>query len=173
MINKKNLPLYIALAVPVLMIFLVAGFIYLPSLGKKPAHNFVYASGRGAYYYGYSQGGYQVVNGRLIYEPPAIPYNSSINDDIHFYIYDVASNQSREVSVSDAQSYKLDSSIASSDGYVVERGNSGGGGGLLFGGVPGDYNSWFIKGHNHSTKLNLKLTGGDYYSNFRFLGWIE
>jgi hypothetical protein len=171
MINKKNLPLYFALAVPVLMIILVAAFIYLPGIGKKPAHNFLYMTGNYVYDYGNGQG-YQISGGHLVYSPPVANYNYPSPpqvSDVHFYVYDVAGNQAKEVTLAEAEGYNLDSANTSSDGYTVQQGN--GGGDFFFGGG-GDYTSWFIKGHNRAVKLNLKLTGGP-YSNFRFLGWIE
>lgn len=178
MINKKNLPLYFALAVPVLMIILVAAFIYLPGIGKKPKINFLYMTGNYVYDYGNGQG-YHISGGHLVYSPPAI-YNPSVTNynypsppqvgDVHFYVYDVAGNQAKEVTLAETEGYNLDSANISLDGYTVQQGN-GGGGDFFFGGG-GDYNSWFIKGHNRAVKLNLKLTGGP-YSNFRFLGWIE
>lgn len=175
--TKKNLPLYIALAVPVLMIVLVWAFIYFPGIGKKPTVNFLYMTGNYIYNYdyGYNQQGYGVSNGHLIYTPPTVnpnipvPYNNPQNTDVHFYVYDVSKNESTEVTFAQAQSYQLDTTNTSSDGYTIQQG-SGGSGDFLFGGGGGDYTSWFIKGHNRSVKLNLKLTGN--YSNFRFLGWI-
>lgn len=180
MINRKNLPLYIALAVPVAMILLVAAFIYLPGVGASPKYNFVYMTGNNSYY-GYGLQQYQVNGGRLVKNPPpplqnSQPYNYAppIPDSaqVRFYVYDVGKNSAEEVSFDQAAALKLDSSNTSPDNYVIQRGN--GGGDFLFGGVSGDYNSWFIKGHNRSKKLNLKLTGGtDYYYNFQFLGWVE
>ena len=173
-VNKQKLPLYIALAVPVLMIFLVAAFIYLPGFGKKPKVNFLYMTGNNVYDYGYGSVGYQISNGRLVYNPPAPPIPNQPNypatGDVHFYVYDVAGNQAKEVSLAEAEGYNLDSTNTSPDGYTVSQGN--GGGGDFFGGGGGDYNSWFIKGNNRAVKLNLKLTGTQ-YSNFRFLGWVE
>ena len=166
MINKKNIPLYIALAVPVLMILLVAAFIYFPDLGKHPKYNFVYMTGSDVYYYDYGHG-YQVNGGRLV-SPSLTNYNQP---EPHFYIYDVEKNVATEVTLNQAQNYSLDPTNTSSDGYTVQRGN-GGGGDFFFGGGGYDYDSWFIKGHNRAVKLNLKLTGST-YSNFRFLGWVE
>jgi hypothetical protein len=171
--NKKNLPLYIALAVPVLMILLVAAFIYFPGIGKHPKHNFLYLSGNDVYYYGSGQG-YQVSGGHLVFNPPSAasaPSYYAQQGQPHFYIYDVAKNEATEVSLAEAQSYTLDPTNTSSDGYTIQQGN-GGGSDFLFGGGGGDYTSWFIKGNNRAIKLNLKLTGSS-YSNFRFLGWIE
>ena len=170
--NKKNLPLYIALAIPVLMILVVAGFIYLPGLGKKPQYNFLYMTGSNSYYY-YGDREYSVTNRHLTHnELPTStqPSNYKPVGEPHFYVYDTAKDTATEINFAQAQAYRLDSSNTSPDGYTVERGNYSGGG-LFFGGISGDYNSWFIKGHNRSRKLNLKLTGPDYY-NFQFLGWV-
>ena len=174
MINKQKLPLYIALAVPVLMILLVAAFIYLPGFGKKPKVNFLYITGNNVYYYEYGNTGYQVSGGRLVYTPPTVNANYPNPDaSAQFYLYDVAKGQAAAITLQQAQSYQLDPSNASSDGYTVSQGNYNSGGDFFFGGGGGgDYNSWFIKGNNRAIKLNLKLTGTQ-YSNFRFLGWAE
>ena len=174
MLNKKNLPLIIALCIPVLMIILVAGFIYLPGIGKKPTHNFLYITGNDSTYE--SQGvqylirdGYLVKNQLPTTTPPAYPYPPKISTgDASFYVYDVTKNISFEITFEQARKYKLDPSNKSSDGYVLERGQ---GGDFPFGGSS-DYNSWFIKGYNRSVKLNLKLVGVGYY-DFQFLGWVE
>lgn len=174
MINKQKLPLYIALCVPVLMIILVAAFIYLPGIAKKPKVNFLYMTGSNVYQYDYYGQGYMVSGGHLIYNPPADNNNypnAAVNSDVHFYLYNVASNAATEVTLTQAQTYILDSSNTSSDGYTIQMGN-GGGGDFLFGSSGGDYSNWYIKGNNRAIKLNLKLTGQS-YENFRFLGWIE
>jgi hypothetical protein len=157
------------------MIVAVAMSIYLPGVGKRPAHNFLYMTGISTTY-GYPGAEYAVSGGHLVHNEltitpqPGYPYPAKISPSgAHFYVYNVGNNIASEVAFDEAQKYTLDPSNASSDGYMVERGN--GGGGFLFGGSA-DYNSWFIKGYNRSTKLNLKFTGTDYY-NFQFLGWIE
>ncbi len=172
MINKKNIPLILALCIPVLMIILVAAFIYFPGMGKKAQYSFVYMTG--ASYYDYGQREYEVVNGKVTYYPlpsSTMPlYGKPDNVKPHFYFYDINLDSATEISFEQAKNYNLDSSNISPDNYVIERGN--GGGGLFFDGGT-DYNSWFIKGYNRSRKLNLKLTGTDSYYNFRFLGWVK
>lgn len=173
MINKKNLPLIIALCIPVAMIILVAAFIYFPGMGKTPNYNFVYMTGTS--YYDYGQREYEVVNGKVVYYPlssSTLPiYGKPDNTKPHFYYYDINQETASEITFNQAQEYNLDSSNVSPDGYMIERGNSNGGGLFFDGGR--DYNSWFIKGYNRSQKLNLKLTGIDSYYNFRFLGWVK
>ncbi len=176
MFNKKNLPLAIALAIPLLMIALVAAFIYLPGIGKKPQYNFLYITGN-TYLYTYNKGQYFVSGDKLVHNPAPVQngLQSSVSSTIraedqqsHFYIYNVAQNTATELTFEQTQSYRLDPGNTSPDGYRVERGSSGGG--IFFGGSY-DYNSWYIKGHNRSWRLNLKLTGQDYY-NMQFLGWV-
>jgi len=179
MLNKKNIPLILALAIPIIMIVLVWAFIYFPGIGQKPTHNFIYMTGNNIYYYDYNHRQYEVSGGHLVENPvptPTVPnqpgYIKPDNSVPHFYIYDVAKDTATELTFDQAKTYQLDSSNTSSDGYVIQQGNYSGGG-LLFGGSSGDYNSWFIKGHNRSRKLNLKLTGVSSYYNFQFLGWVE
>lgn len=174
---KKNLPLIIAMCIPVLMIVLVTAFIYLPGIGKKPKHNFLYASGFGIDYYGYNTR-YYVSGGRLqeSIQPTPTPYPGQIIEDKprvypDFYIYDVVTEQSNKISLEQAMALNLDPSQISEDGYKVERGNYSGGD-IFFGGGGSDYNSWFLKGHNRSKKLQLKVTS-TYYYDFQFLGWIN
>ena len=170
MINKKHLPLYIALAVPILMILLVWAFIYLPSIGKSPRHNFLYVTGNNIYDV---QRQYPIIGGHLTYNPTAYQPYYNPPTDVHFYLYDVAKNESTEITLGQAQSYTLDPSYTSDDGYTIQQGS--GGSDFPFGGATRDYNSWFLKGHNRSQKLNLKLTAGTQYypGNFQFLGWIQ
>ena len=174
MLDKRKLPLIIAFSIPLLMIVLLAAFIYLPGLGKKPKYNFLYMTGNS--YYDINNGNFYVSRGRLVQNQPAgsseslAPSRPPIGP-VRFYVYDVSKDLATEVSFLQAQNYTLDPSSTSADGYVVERGNYSGGD-LFFGGGSRDYNTWFIKGHNRSRKLNLKLSGQDYY-NVQFLGWIE
>jgi uncharacterized membrane protein YgcG len=181
MINKKNIPLYIALAVPVLMILLVAAFIYLPGIGQKPKYNFLYMTG-GNSYYAYGSQQYVVSNGHLVQNPK--PYNQYdpttqpgyVQPDSlkpHFYVYDVSANTATEVTFDQAaNNYALNSNNQSPDGYSLQQGNYSGGSFLFGGGGGSDYSSWFLNGHNRSRKLNLQLTGAG-YDNFQFLGWIK
>ncbi|MBI5529995.1 MAG: hypothetical protein HY918_00650 [Candidatus Doudnabacteria bacterium] len=170
--NKKNLPLILALSIPIIMIIVLAMAIYLPGWNKKPQHNFIYATGDNAYYYGQTK--YQIVDGYLRQNPqPATttdPYYKPVNVETRLFLYDVNSNTASELTYEQASQYRLDSSQTSNDGYKVERGNYNGD--FLFGSNSNDYNSWFIKGHNRSKKLNMKITSNDYYG-IQFLGWVE
>ena len=174
--TKKNLPLLVALAIPVLMIVGVALAVYLPGLGKKPAYDFLYVSGNGVTYPGYAEYYFSVENGKLVKRalPPqnGLPlyYKNQANDE-KLFLYDVKSDTGKEVSLEEAQKYVLDSSNQSPDGYEVSRGTYSGG--FLFFDGRSDYEHWYLRGHNRSRQLNLKLVGGNNYDNFRFLGWVK
>lgn len=169
---KKNITLIVGISIPVLMIMLIAGSIYLPGIFIKPKVNFLYAYGDD--YYGREK--YSIQNGKLVkrennqYEPPSYyqpPGESKL------YFYDVTKNESWEISFEDAQNLNLDNSAKSSDGFEVISRSGGDGFFPFFGGSSSDYNARYLKGHNVSKKLNLQRKGGSYYYDFRFLGWIK
>jgi len=174
---KKNITLLVGMSIPILMILFVAGSIYLPGLFIQPKFNFLYVSGADSYYSKYQ---YSVQNGKLvrseiqrlenqIYQPPR---------EVKLYIYDVAKNESKEISFEEAQNLNLDSSIISPDGFEIVYGSRGEGFFPFFFLSERDYNTLYLKGHNVSKKLNLQLSGSyynyyNYYDNFRFIGWIK
>jgi hypothetical protein len=187
MINKKNLPLIIAVCIPVLMIILVAAFVYFPGIGKYPKQNFLYlTSSNGIYYNGNYENGnrYEVSNNHLVEIPKPTPSNDipgqefppykivPDNAKFRFYLYNVTEKTATELTFEEAQKYSLDSSSMSEDGYMVSQGNYRGGDFIFGGGGAGDY-SWYIRGHNRSFKLNLKLSGSSYYGDIQFLGWVK
>ena len=180
MLNKKNLPLYIALCIPVVMIVIIAAAIYLPGLGKKPQYNFIYATGENVDYYYYGSDFIYVVRDDKVVKVdrtpnPNAPRPINNNQNIvepKLYLYDVVKNQSTELTLFQTQQYTLNTSNTSPDGFTVERGNYSDGG-FPFDGGSGDYNHWYLKGHNRSRQLNLALSGFDIYNNFQFLGWVK
>jgi hypothetical protein len=170
---KKNFTLILGISIPIIMILLIAGSIYLPGLFVHPQYNFLYVSGDDAYY-GRQQ--YSVQNGRLvksefqpatnqIYQPPII--------ESKLYIYNVVENNAREVTFEGAQNLNLDSSNKSPDDFEVVYGSRSDSFFPLFFYSETDYSSRYLKGHNVSKKLNLQLNRSSYYNNFRFLGWIK
>lgn len=174
---KKNITLVIGISIPILMILFVAGSIYLPGLFIKPHFNFLYVSGDDSSYYYYNNGyQYSVQNGTLIKNEAKQPENQNYNPprvEPKLYLYDVAKNESKEISFAEAQNLQLDSSVKSPDEFEVVYGSRDDGFFPFFYGGGTDYNARYIKGHNVSKKLNLQLNGSSYYNNFRFIGWIK
>lgn len=172
-IHNEKIPLYIALFTPLCMVVLVALFVYVPSIGKRPAHNFMYVSGNiGSYGYGnfmYSVEGGKLLKTEIPSEGTQPPYPNTIKPN--FYIYDVQKNIATEITYEQAQQYTLSPTSVSVDGYTVLQG-SGSSDMPFFGGF-NDYTSKYISGHNRKFKLNITYNGLNTYDNFQFLGWIE
>ncbi len=166
--KKLDVSLIIGIAIPIVMVIFVATAIYLPRFFQSPEHNFIYAD-RGfdlAYYVNNSQltSHCEEKNNDQVYYKCDIPAN--------LYIYNVKENKSDKISFEDAKKLKFSTNYVSSDGYEVIR---GGGGDILtsfFGGGRYDYNSWYIKGHAISKKIDLNYGNNDRYST-SFISWIE
>lgn len=163
MFNRKNVPLIVAVAIPILMIIFVAASIYLPGLFMNPKYNFLYLSGDN-----YSTR-YYIKDDKLLKQEQDVLYLSIRETKIYFYHTELS--KSEEISFEEAQKFKLNSNNLSPDGYSVVPGSSSGGIFPLFFYSGDDYNSVYLKGNNASKKLNIN-TVGNYYSGFTFLGWV-
>ena len=179
-INKQNLSLYLAIALPILLIAAIALAIYLPNRFAHPQYDFIYSQTQpGTVNYDYN--GYTVVNGTVqiapvpVYAPPMTPgyittpvQKNTPPTNVKLFYYDVKQNSAHEISFANAQKYSLNANSISPDNYHVEYGASGGG-------VPfsasTDYSKVFLVGH--SAHLLLQINAGNYYNSFYFLGWIN
>jgi hypothetical protein len=179
MINKKNVPLYIALAVPAVMILVVAALVYIPQGFVHPKYSFVYASG-GQYPYNYYivKGQTLQVNPAVNNDQPAPPGQPQIKQPASqppsLFIYDPVTNHSRPTTLEEVQKLKLDPTNKSPDGYEIANSRYDDGIFGIFGGPSQDYNAHYISGHGGSKKMDLKFISSQYYDpySFYFLGWI-
>ncbi len=113
--DVKKIPLILGLSIPILMILFVAGSIYLPGLFVQPKFNFSYTTGDDYYYIVRH---YLVQNGRLIKNEVEYPeYYKGNRTEPGLYIHDVAKNESKEISFSEAQKLTLNSNSKSPDGF--------------------------------------------------------
>jgi hypothetical protein len=167
---KKNATLIIGISIPIIMVILVALSIYVPTLFMHPQYNFLYLTGEDYY----SQYTYSISGNTLTREVnPRDKDNSSFsypNREQKIYLYDINTNESREVSYEEARRLVLDSSEKSPDGYEVTNGGYGDGFFPFF--IRGSHSGQYIKNGSFSKKLNTQLSGS-YYYNFHFLGWIR
>jgi hypothetical protein len=166
---KKNITLVIGIFIPILMIFLIAASIYLPGLFVQPKFNFIYSIGN----HYYSRYIYSVQNGKLV-RTERQPENEYYRlwGDIKLYVYDVAKNESKEISFEEAQNLNLDPNTKSPDGFEVVYGSRSSGFFPLFIWSERDYNTLYLKGRNMSKKINLQ-SSELYYRDFNFIGWIK
>ena len=147
---KKNISLLIALAVPVAMVLFIAASIYLPGMFIQPHFNFVYST----------ESYQRMVEG------------VSSTNVMHYYLYDVSTNQNESLTLEQVQALKLDDSPTSPDGFKITYGNRGESFLFLFGGGT-DYSTQYLVGNGVSKKLNIDGSVQYYNNNFRLLGWVK
>ena len=165
---RKNITLIIGITIPILMIVFVAASIYIPAFfAAPPRFNFIYST-NDTYKYAAE---YSVSNGKLMKTPRKIGATESYTlGDPSFFTYDAEKNESKAITFADAAKLTLNPNNYSPDGYQVVRG--GRHDGLFFNDFSNDdYQTFYLRGHNVSRKIRLNLSG-DYYWNFRFIGWI-
>jgi len=191
--NKDLWTLIIALALPVLLIIVMAFYLYLPAIFVKPQTNFIYYSGS----YTENEVSYKVVNNRLTVDYPTI-YNQNnairpiilpnstidkntaqssspdvFNDATYswpdIYLYNTLTNESQKITLAQAKIYNLSTDSTSPDGFTIDHGSSGGG--FPFGYSSGNYYTQYLKKGGYSKKLNINYNQNNPY-NFNFLGWV-
>jgi hypothetical protein len=193
--KKSNASLVVAICIPIVMIVFIILSIYIPNILVKPQVNFLYQSYAdnfsGNYPYSYYGGYYRVVNGKLL-NPNAVNYNypyptpSIVGGKVikntqasttppNLFIYDVVSNQAKQITYQQATQLNLDSNPVSSDGFTVSYGgNYGSGFPFFFGsGNVTSVSSEYIQGHGASRKLNITTSSSRYGQDFIFLAWIK
>lgn len=169
-IKKENIPLIIGLSIPVVMVLVIAGAIYLPSIFihvDPPRYSFMYMSNNT--YDGYT---YSVKDSHLTREKIKRKNNYSYPNprEAHIFIYNIKTHKNKELSFEEATAIPLNTHIVSEDGFKIENGRRG------YGMFPfyssGDYYTRYITKEHYSEKLQLTSGNTNYYYNFRFLGWL-
>jgi len=164
--------LRLAFALPIVLIVVVAGVVYLPRLWAQPAqYDFVYTRDMSSEppAPGMRCSRAWVENGSLVKWEG---YNSDGKNDTSceniLYRYDAATGQSRRISFDEASTLKYQASVRSEDGYEVKWvfGNSG-----PFGGSSEP--AMYLSGQGTSKKLQLTGIDPNSVYNFQFIGWIE
>lgn len=168
---KKNWSLWLAVALPVLMIVFVAISIYVPRLwAPKPQYNFVYVSHDTTTGYVIPQYAVRVVDGKITKEVVALDETIPVTVkqqyvEPHLYVYDMKTGESRSLTFEEAETLKLDDRKQSPDAFFVKQTN-GYGGPFDSGSSPALY----IAGHSVSQKLDLRGVTNPY--DFSFVGWV-
>ena len=158
---KEKLPLIVGIGLPIFLIIFVAVSVYLPSLFVKPKYNFIYATGS---LYDYD---INVIDGRLSVNSKYYPDTTyrRIPSQPTLFLYDVVNDKSKQITLTQAQSYILDPSDKSPDGFTVGRSESGDSSFFPFFYGRNDRGRYLMgKG------LNRKVTDQNY--DFKFIGWI-
>lgn len=160
---RKHLPLLIGIAIPVLMVLLVAGSIVIPGMLVQPQYGFLYLTTSD-----YSTNWeYAVEGGKLVKRKGRNPADTGAEPTL--YVHDMRKNESGVVTFDEAQKLKLDPGRLSPDGFEVVQGRQGD---FLFFSGPRYDGEYYIRGHGVSNRLRLKTEGRYYYGGYQFLGWI-
>lgn len=186
---RKNFALLLAFALPMVLIAVVALSAYLPSLFLSTKYNFIYTScsnGTAYSYYGcneYLQKLYVVENNKLVKRDTGSTEDTDKDGvldkdekyDDRIFLHDTESNESREITLAEAQALTLNNLITSPDGVTVGSAydRRSGGDFFPFGGGSSTYNYYLTKGDSRK-KINLVNSSDRYYyrENFQFLGWV-
>lgn len=179
--KPTTIPLIFAIAIPLIMVLLVAATIYIPSrFSPQPAYSFIYSvRGERAFAPGESYYVYEVSDGKLIrrqllyqkdnefgyklkeYAPPPPDRGQKI------YLYDVQHDKSSSIAFEDAQKFTLDDNAVSPDGFIIDRGAGRENlFSVLFGGA--DYNSFYIRKDSVARKLKILQP----YYDLNVIAWI-
>lgn len=172
---KKNFVILLAFALPIIFIAIIALSTYLPSLFISTDYNFIYSSctdGSNYYSYrcdGYLQKRYSVMDDKLIIN--TIP-DVDEGYTARIFLHNTEKNESREITVEEAQTFMLNGLLTSPDGVTVSSYYNRGAGFFLFD-AGSSYGYYLTKGKIRS-KLNFINQDNQYYyrDNFQFIGWI-
>ncbi len=170
--KKIDVALIIGLAIPVLMIVLVAAAIYMPRFLadiEDPQVDFLYSVGYTNRYR------YFVEDGRLQLEEresECEAQNSRGKEKIQFFIHRVRENTGERVSFEEASMLRLDDTALSPDGYELAYGRRSE---FLFPMWSSrDYRTRYLRKERRAIRLELEIGESfDYATNMTFLGWIE
>jgi hypothetical protein len=172
--KNANWSLRIALALPVLMIGIVAISIYVPGRFQTYQGKFIYAV-QDPGVYGYAAT-YSVVQGKLqTIMPPLLSSATYRYPVAHYslYMHDLKTNISRDLTFEEAQTLTLDPKTLSSDGLQIVCGNRTDSPLFFVVSSMPDCSTMYAQGPHSSLKLNMRLKPGSYYNQFQFLGWVQ
>jgi len=186
---KKNLVIIIAFALPIALIIVIALSAYFPSLFVSTSYDFIYSSCTdGSNYYAYQcdsylKKRYSIVNNKLVVND-VDPMQDLDGDNVpdikenytsRIFLHDTKKNESREITLSEAQSLEINELLTSPDGVTVSSSYSSGADYIFpFGGGNSSFGYYLAKGRGKS-KLNLINSDERYYyrDNFQFIGWVS
>lgn len=143
--------------VPVIIVLILAGFVYIPRTLANPGYDFIYCEGYSCdEMYGVDASG--LIRIRLGTERHS--YNSA-----SLFYYDVSEDSTREIETTEALEFKVDDNSKSPDGYTLQH-NTGGGGFLFWDSYQ---NNWSLSKGLASKPVNLDRGG---YGDKKLMGWV-
>lgn len=158
---RSNKSLVVGLGIPFLLILYLLITVFIPEKMVKGKYNFLYASGC-AYKYGFT-----------FADTKLVPVDKNNNNRIAanvdpdcLYVYNVQERKSHKVTLKDAQTYKLNVSQMSLDGFSVQKTNKN--------------DSFFLTFLLGMKQSELSFAGQGFKKSIEgsefnsvFIGWIE
>lgn len=185
---QENLALVVAFTLPVLLILGVAMSFVISSWLLATDYDFVYATCvDNTNYYNrqcndYLVDRFSVVDGRLVVSAVDPAQDAANNDrtldrktdpQARLFLHNTKSNESREITVAEAQALQFNELLTSPDGVTVTHHYERGVDLLFFYGGGSSYGYYLTKG---DTRSQLNLVNADnrysYRNNFQFIGWV-
>ena len=189
---RQNLPAIIAIALPVLLVLVIALLTALPNLGPKPQYDFLFVKEptrshyRGDSCVVYSHY-YDTEDGKLVKKPYAVTvfdkkevaepcsgYAQVIQEEIpELFVYRTGHAAVYPINFEQASQLEAKGETVSPDGYTVSKRLMNRGILELFG---GNNDGVFMSKKNQHVKIDLgDETGSSYYydNNFNFITWVR
>ncbi len=178
---KKNFTLVLAFVLPITLMVIIALSTYLPSFFLSTDYNFVYSvCTDGTNYYSsrcdnYLKKRYSVINNKLVVNDVDLSDDGRTGIDASYtarlFLHDTKKNESREITIDEAQALTLNNLLTSPDGVTVsghyERYS------FLFFGSESSHGRYLTKGANKKILNLVNYSGRHYYTNnFQFIGWV-
>ena len=182
---KKNFLILLAFTLPIVFILVIALITYIPQSFISADYNFIYSScfNNGRYHYDcndYLQRLYSVVDNKLVINEIDPAYDLDQNKipdiqenyDARIFLHDTEKNESREITIEEAQTLMINNLLTSPDGVTVSNYYNNGADFFIFNNGS-SYGYYLTKGKSKS-KLNFINQDSRYYyqDNFKFIGWV-
>jgi hypothetical protein len=189
---RQNLALVVGLAIPFILVCIIAGMVYVPKLFSQkmvPAYDFVYAVGGNVIYPAQlsymaypsnpcSPFYYTIENGLLVKKPNAQPVDNTqyckgqpVVDVLpEFYRHNTLTNVSTKITFDEASTLLFATGVKSPDGFEVVHGGGSGEFFPFFGGGS-DYLTLYLKKGSYVEKLDMQISSERYYGD-NTLGWV-
>lgn len=167
--TSANKEFLLFLSIPISIILLVSALLIVPPLFAKPKYDFIFS-----YCPDYAcTTSYTVTSsGTISQDTDSSDDHSYYKSQSELYYYDAQTNASKKISLDQAQTYQLDATSVSADGYSLVKGSDSGGG-FLFWDSSSD-NHWYLKNGLKKKQVNLISSTNYYYSqSIQFVGWVK
>ncbi len=182
---KKNIPLIVGIALPIVFIIIISLSIYIPTLYVNPEHNFIYSMNDNYYSNNSYKNTYKITDGKIHTEQTLTAKNNGMIDsktaiiymgeNPPLYLYDVKTNSSHEITLEEAEKYNLDPGPSSPDGYNIDYGYNNNGIFELFGSSRNGNGFYVYKGNSKKMLTGLSNSKSYYYGAgyFNLIGWVK